>query len=69
MSGRDSRSRGRCAARRMLIEVRNPDRVCTGVKSIEVDGASIPGNIVPYFDDGQTHRVIVDAGSTTCHDD
>jgi len=45
-----------------LIEVRNPDRVCTGVKSITMDGALMTGNIVPYFADGQIHRVIVTMG-------
>ena len=45
-----------------LAEVRNPDRVSTGVKSLEVDGTLITGNIVPYFDDAQTHHVIVVMG-------
>jgi cellobiose phosphorylase len=45
-----------------LIEVQNADRVCQGVKSIEVDGAFSAGNILPYFSDGQTHRVLVVMG-------
>ena len=44
------------------IEVRNPDRISKGVKTIEVDGTSIAGNIVPYFDDEQVHRVVVVMG-------
>ncbi len=41
------------------IEVRNPARVSRGVKSIEVDGTPLAGSIVPYFADGQPHRVVV----------
>jgi cellobiose phosphorylase len=44
-----------------LIEVRNPDRVCKGVKSITVDGRAIIGSIVPY-EPGGTRRVIVVMG-------
>jgi cellobiose phosphorylase len=29
------------------IEVRNPSRVCKGVKSLTVDGKNIPGNVIP----------------------
>jgi cellobiose phosphorylase len=29
------------------IEVRNPAGVCSGVKSLTVDGRSVPGNLVP----------------------
>lgn len=45
-----------------LIEVQNPDRVCTGVKSIEVDGQAVMGKVVPYFSDGQTHHVRIVMG-------
>jgi cellobiose phosphorylase len=44
------------------IAVHNPDRACRGVKSIEVDGAAISGNVVPYFGDGERHRVVVVMG-------
>jgi cellobiose phosphorylase len=44
------------------VEVYNPDRVCQGVKSIEVDGALIDGSLVPYLSDGQPHRVVVVMG-------
>jgi cellobiose phosphorylase len=46
-----------------LIEVRNPDRVSKGVKSIQVDGTALEGGLVPYFADGQTHRVVVVMGA------
>ncbi len=41
------------------IEVENPDHVCKGVRSIIVDGTAIPGNVVPLFQDGNTHQVWV----------
>ncbi len=45
------------------IDVRNPDHVCKGVKSIRVDGADVQGNRVPAFNDGQTHRIVVVLGN------
>jgi len=44
------------------IEVSNPDHVSKGVVSVAVDGESIAGNVVPIFDDGETHRVSVVMG-------
>jgi cellobiose phosphorylase len=44
------------------IEVKNPDRVCKGIKSVRVDGKAIQGNIVPILGDGKTHRVEVIMG-------
>jgi cellobiose phosphorylase len=44
------------------IEVKNPDHVCKGVKSIRVDGKEITGNVVPVFGDGKTHQVEVIMG-------
>lgn len=41
------------------IEVRNPERVSRGVKSITVDGNPIEGQLLPVFADGQTHVVNV----------
>ncbi len=49
------------------IEVRNPDRVSKGMQSIEVDGTCITGNCVPYFADGQRHRVLVIMGNGPTH--
>ena len=43
------------------IEVKNPSKVCKGVKSMTVDGKSVEGNIVPLFKDG-THKVEVILG-------
>jgi cellobiose phosphorylase len=39
------------------IDVKNPDHVCKGVRSIRVDGTAVRGNVVPIFEDGQVHRV------------
>lgn len=44
------------------IEVKNPDHLCKGVKSVKVDGQEIRGKIVPVFDEGETHRVEVIMG-------
>jgi cellobiose phosphorylase len=44
------------------ITVRNPDHVCKGVASLEVDGQPLDGNIVPIFADGGEHRVVVVLG-------
>jgi cellobiose phosphorylase len=44
------------------IEVKNPEHVCKGVKSILVDGKPVSENVVPIFEDGQTHQVIVKLG-------
>ncbi len=47
------------------IQVKNPDHINKGVKSITVDGAPIAGNIVPIFVDGQTHHINVVLGQAT----
>ncbi len=44
------------------MEVRNPDHVSKGVKSIRLDGKSIKGNTVPVLGDGKIHRVAVVLG-------
>jgi cellobiose phosphorylase len=44
---------------RYEIEVHNPEHICRGVKSMLVDGKSLSRNIIPVFNDGQTHSVIV----------
>jgi len=43
------------------IEVKNPSKVCKGVKSMTVDGKNAEGNIVPLFKEG-THKVEVILG-------
>ena len=47
---------------RYEIEVQNPQHVSRGVKSIIVDGQPVTGNIVPVFEGGQTHQIIVELG-------
>jgi cellobiose phosphorylase len=44
------------------ITVRNPDHVCRGVRSVRVDGATIPGHTVPIFITGGRHEVEVTLG-------
>ena len=41
------------------IEVKNPDHVSRGVRSVKVDGQPIPGNLVPVLDGGKVHQVEV----------
>lgn len=47
---------------RYRIEVKNPDNVSKGVKTVTVDGKLQPGNLIPVFDDAQTHLVEVIMG-------
>jgi cellobiose phosphorylase len=44
------------------IEVKNPEKISKGVKSGTVDGKDLQGNLVPVFDDGQTHAVKIVMG-------
>jgi cellobiose phosphorylase len=44
------------------IEVKNPHHVNNGVKSLTVDGQSMEGQIIPAFNDGQSHVVEVVMG-------
>ncbi len=46
-----------------VIEVKNPDHVCTGVRQMTVDGKPVEGNILPIFGDGATHWVFVILGT------
>lgn len=46
------------------ITVLNPEGVCKGVRSIEVDGASIDGDIIPVFDDGKIHEIVAVMGTS-----
>ncbi|MBN1217528.1 MAG: glycosyl transferase [Anaerolineae bacterium] len=47
---------------RYEIDVQNPAHVSKGVKSMWVDGEAIAGNVVPVFEDGQTHQIRVVLG-------
>jgi cellobiose phosphorylase len=44
------------------IVVENPDHICKGVKSVQVDGTHIEGNVLPIFAGG-THQVRVVMGA------
>ena len=44
------------------ITVRNPAHVSKGIKEITVDGKKISGNLLPVFEDEQTHHVTVIMG-------
>ena len=44
------------------IEVKNPENVNTGVKSVTVDGRPIEGQLLPVFHDGETHLVEIIMG-------
>jgi cellobiose phosphorylase len=41
------------------IEVKNPNHVCKGVKSVEVDGSEIEGATLLVLEDGRAHKVEV----------
>lgn len=44
------------------IEVRNPQHVCQGVKTLLVDGTPVMGTVVPVFTGAGVHRVEVELG-------
>jgi cellobiose phosphorylase len=44
------------------IEVKNPNHVCKGVKSVKVDDREISGNTLPISKEGKTHQVQVILG-------
>ncbi len=44
------------------IEVKNPNGVSKGVKEVIVDGSSQTSNVIPLFEDGEEHTVIVIMG-------
>jgi len=46
-----------------VIEVKNPNHVCYGVRQVTVDGKLIKGNLLPVFGDGKTHHVSVLMGT------
>ncbi|WP_411676068.1 GH36-type glycosyl hydrolase domain-containing protein [Caproicibacter sp.] len=45
-----------------VIEVRNPDGVEKGIKTMTLDGMLITGNLLPDCSDGKTHRVVAVMG-------
>ena len=44
------------------IRVRNPKRVCRGVRRVTVDGRPVRGNVLPIVDAGESCRVDVELG-------
>ena len=44
------------------VEVKNPNHVSKGVKSLVVDGKEVEGNVIPMFNDGQKHTVVATMG-------
>ncbi len=44
------------------VEVKNPNHVSKGVKSLVVDGKEVEGNVIPMFNDGKTHTVVATMG-------
>ena len=44
------------------IEVKNPDHINKGVKSLAVDGVAVDGTVIPVAGDGKTHKVEVVLG-------
>lgn len=44
------------------IKVKNPDHVSKGVSEIRVDGTYINGNLIPVYQDGREHDVVVIMG-------
>ncbi len=44
------------------IKVENPNGVCKGAKKVTVDGETIESNIIPIFEAGSVHQVVVELG-------
>ena len=44
------------------ITVKNPNHVCKGVASLEVDGAKVDGCVIPYVDGKAEYNVVVTLG-------
>lgn len=45
------------------IRVENPEGINRGVRSLTLDGAFVPDNVIPLVDDGVTHQVILTLGA------
>jgi cellobiose phosphorylase len=45
------------------IEVENPERLSVGIRSVTIDGAPYPNNLLPVFADGKTHLVQIVMGA------
>jgi cellobiose phosphorylase len=45
-----------------IITVKNPKHVSKGIKEILVDGKKLSNNVLPAFNDGKSHKVVVEMG-------
>ena len=45
------------------IEVKNPQKVQQGVKSIILDGRQLDASFIPLTDDGKPHHIVVTMGT------
>ncbi len=45
-----------------IINVQNPSRISKGIKEITINGERLDGNILPVFNDGKIHDVVVIMG-------
>lgn len=39
------------------VEIRNPQKISKGVKSIHIDDVESQSSLIPYFEDGKTHEI------------
>ncbi len=49
--------------KRLEIEVRNPDGICRGVRSLTLNGRPLPGGLIPSEALGEINRIVVVLGS------
>jgi cyclic beta-1,2-glucan synthetase len=47
------------------VSIENPERHCTGVTSVTLDGATVDAAAIPLIDDGSPHRVRVVLGAVS----
>jgi cyclic beta-1,2-glucan synthetase len=52
----------RAGQTRFHISVVNLEHRCSGVRSVELDGAAVDPDAIPLIDDGRTHEVVVQLG-------
>jgi len=44
------------------IKVENPNHVCKGIKKVTIDGSIYKSNVLPLFNEGSTHLIIIEMG-------
>lgn len=47
------------------VEVQNPAGICRGISNISVDNQALEGKVIPIFEDGRVHNVVVVLGKDT----